>query len=220
MLEKRFWFRRAADGWAGRVSEPVRIHWKKGKDLTGGMLDMAVKLHEAQVAAGVDEQGKFKGAAKEMPEFKALKKKVEGSSEGAMSFFAWFGHRGRWVTREESELALAKEAEEKEKRAKGEKVEREDEDEEDDFPTEEIDTDIFPEGDNLAVALAEDLWPGAIKYFTSAQEDDDLSEADFESDDDEDMSDEDNDIIDIRSLVKGKGKPAEKDGPPAKKRRT
>jgi hypothetical protein len=25
---------------------------------------------------------------------------------------------------------------------------------------------IFPDGDDLAVAITEDLWPGAIKYFS------------------------------------------------------
>jgi hypothetical protein len=69
---------------------------------------------------------------------------------------------------------------------------------------------IFPDGDDLAVAFTEDLWPGAIKYFSKlspifcglvggrsgvmgrltgnsaqAQEQDALSDADFESDDDE-----------------------------------
>jgi len=222
VLEKRFWFRRAADGWAGRVSEPVKINWKKGKDLTGGMGDMAVRLYEAQVKGGVDEKGKFKVVAKEMPEFKALKKKVESSSEGAASFFAWFGFRGRWASKEENDLVLAKEKAEKEKRKNGEKVDHDDDENEDDddgFPTEEIDSEIFPAGEELAVAMAEDLWIGAIKYFTQAQEvDEDMSDMEFESDE-EDMSDEDHEDLDIKALLKGKGKAAPKEGPPAKKRK-
>jgi len=220
-LEKRFWFRRAADGWAGRVSEPVRINWKKGKDLTEGMGEMSLRFHEAQKKAGVDMKGKFKAVAKELPEFQSLKKKVESSSEGATSFFSFFSFRGRWVSKEENDQVLTKEKEEREKRRKGEKVERDVEgNEDDDFPTEEFDSEVFPAGEELAVAIAEDLWPGAIKYFTQAQEDDeDMSDLEFESgDEDEGLSDEENETIDIKSFVKGKGKPAE--GPPAKKRRT
>ena len=34
VLEKHFHYRRANDGWVGLVSEPVKINWKKGQDLT------------------------------------------------------------------------------------------------------------------------------------------------------------------------------------------
>lgn len=223
VLEKRFWFRRAPDGWAGRVSEPVKIDWKKGKDLTNGMGALALRLFEAQKKGGVDENGKSKLVAKDIPEFQALKKKVESSSEGLMSFFAWFGFRGRWASKEENDAVLAKEKVEREQRKKGERPEQKAEQEEDDdFPTEEIDSEIFPAGEELAVAMAEDLWPGALKYFTQAQEDgdEDLSDLEFESGNDEDMSDEDNEVVDIRALVKGKGKATGNEGPPTKKRRT
>ena len=40
VLEKKFWFRKTKD-WQGFVSEPVKINWKKGKDLTDGLTDAA-----------------------------------------------------------------------------------------------------------------------------------------------------------------------------------
>jgi len=67
---------------------------------------------------------------------------------------------------------------------------------------------IFPDGEELALAFADDLWPGAIKYFTQAQEQDALSDADFEDSDaeiedlDEQEVGADNDDDDARPTKK------------------
>lgn len=174
-LEKKFWWRHAKDGWEGLVSEPVDIKWKKGKDLTSGLLPLVVKVWEDDKAG--------KPADEETQAKKDLKAQMEKTGLGGVSFFAWFGFRGRNISVEESNEAR-KAAEEKRKaRKEGKEVDVMDEDENDeDDEDDEYELEIFPTGDDLAVSIAEDLWPSAIKYFTAAQEAD-ISDADFESGD-------------------------------------
>jgi hypothetical protein len=166
-LEKKFWYRRSLDGgWSGLVSEPVKIKWKKGKDLTGGLLDMVCNAWEAEKKEENASGEKKKELTKEQ---KVLKKKIESTGMGGMSFFAWFGFIGRRISAEESKEANAKEEKRREQRKKGEKVEEaEEEDEEVDEDEEDLSMslEIFPDGDDLAIAITEDLWPGAIKYFS------------------------------------------------------
>lgn len=208
VLEKKFWFRRAKDNWTGLVSEPVQIRWKKGKDLTHGLTDAATKLWEARQRL-VAAEGELKDS--EAEELEALAEKLEQSDEAAPSFFALFSFVSgrRYVSAEESAAANAAEAERREKRRNGEKVEEPEQEE-----SEELDpfAETLPNGDDLPVLLAEEVWPNALKYFTQAQEmgDDELSEIDFEDDEEEMDDDEGAEPIDIRSLVKGKRK--ERDG--------
>ncbi|KAH6666843.1 NAP family protein-like protein [Halenospora varia] len=189
-LEKKFWYRRSKDGWSGLVSEPVRIQWKKDRDLTGGLLDMVCSAWEVEQTAS-DGTTKPKELT---PQQKALKKKIENTGMGGLSFFAWFGFIGRKISAEESAEAMEKDKEMRKNRknksppesADGDAVEDEEEDdEEDDEEDLDLSLEIFPDGDELAIAFTEDLWPSAIKYFTQAQEQDALSDADFESDDEE-----------------------------------
>ena len=172
VLEKRFWHRRSKDGWTGLVSEPVKIHWKVGKDLTDGLLDMAVGVWEDE-AHGV---GKSKNQD-------ALVERMERMPMDAVSFFAWFGYRGRKVSAHESQEAIREEAERKAKAGHG-KTNGDDENEEnepqpdlrstlektiateDDPDDGELSYEIFPRGEELAIALSDDLYPGAIKYFS------------------------------------------------------
>lgn len=192
VLEKKFWYRRTKD-WSGLVSEPVPIKWKPGKDLTGGLLDMAVKVWN-QEKANDSVNGNGVTKAKDFtPEQKELKKKIERTGSGA-SFFAWFGYQGRHVSAEENLLEIEKENEKRQAKAKGEAPTEEEEDagmEEDEDDEEEEDDplalDIFPTGDELAIAFSEDLWPNAIKYFTLAQEQDVLSDADFEDEENDEV---------------------------------
>ena len=169
-MEKKFWYRKAKDGWSGLVSEPVGIKWKKDRDLTGGLLDMVCKAWEAEKKASAKGAGREE--KKEMtPEQKALSKKIENTGMGGLSFFAWFGFIGRRVSAEESAEASRLEKERREKRKAGKKIapstpesqHGEEEDDEDDLGME---LEIFPDGDDLAIAFTEDLWPGAIKYFS------------------------------------------------------
>ncbi len=186
VLEKKFWYRRSRDGWSGLVSEPVPIRWKKDRDLTGGLLDMVVKAWEVEkTTASRNSNGAVKGKGGLSPEQKALKKKIENTGMGGLSFFAWFGFIGRHVSAEESAAATAAEKQKRaarEARKNNKRKSRsrsrsstpssdEEEDSEQGVEGEDdvgMSLEIFPDGDDLAVAFTEDLWPGAIKYFSTS----------------------------------------------------
>ena len=150
-LVKKLWYRRHLDGWSGLVSEPVKINWKAGKDLTEGLLDLACALWVAeQSGSGIEEAQQ------------ALEVKL-GETAQPNSFFAFFGFIGRRISHEMSVQSKANEA-----------AERAGQDVEDYEHTEEAmqiedrqaELEIFPEGDELAISIGEDLWPSAIKYFS------------------------------------------------------
>merc|ERR1712000_483730 len=143
-LEKKFWYRRARDGWCGLVSEPVDIKWKEGRDLTGGLLGLVCKAWEVEQKS-LDTNSKSNGEATKIEREKREKRKAAKSSPEAASNA------------------------------------EEDQDDEEDEEDIDMSLEIFPDGDDLAISITEDLWPGAIKYFTQAQEQDALSDADFES---------------------------------------
>ncbi|KAL1302962.1 hypothetical protein AAFC00_003280 [Neodothiora populina] len=211
VLEKKFWYRRAKNGWAGLVSEPVKINWKKGKDTTSGLMDGAVKLWEARKKAG--DMNK-----KDLKEYSTMAKLVENWNGENTSFFTWFAFvcAAPYVTAEESAEATKEMKEAKAKADKGEKEEEKDEPDAEDLIDLEPGVEVHEAGDDLANLIAEDLWPGAIKYFTQAQEAADMSDFDMEDDeDDEDEDDDDDGPIDIRSLVQAKGG----DEPPNKRQK-
>ena len=215
VLEKTFWFRRrAVDGWTGLVSVPVRIRWKgKGEDLTEGLTDVAYAAWEAEqklkiamttTTTGADDDhnkssinatsrnGKKQKEQKThtrgtLPEYLELEKKLEESTEGSLSFFAWFGFRGRDVSAEESITAMKVERERREKIRRGEQIvvspskgvepQKETDDGDADVDTsvddhddgdedDELSREIFPGGEDLAIAISEDLFPNAMKYFS------------------------------------------------------
>jgi len=174
VLEKRFWYRRARDGWCGLVSEPVPIRWKKGKDLTGGLLDLVCKAwdserarHDNAGSSGAASSAEAESAKEAMTaEQKALKKKIDQTGMGGLSFFAWFGFIGRRVSAKESKEATRREAERRDLRRQGQKIESPVENESEEGEGPGMSLEIFPDGDDLAVAITEDLWPGAIKYFS------------------------------------------------------
>lgn len=167
VIEKKFWHRTAKDGWTGFVSEPVDIKWKEGKDLTEGLLGLAKAVWDEEQAAGANGAG---SKGKEFtPKQKALKDKIESIGLGGVSFFAWFGYRGPKVSAEESKLAAKEERERRQRRAAGEEVSTpKDDDDEEDEDDDDEELEIFPNGDQLALAIAEDLWPSAIKYFSKS----------------------------------------------------
>lgn len=160
-LEKKFWFRHTKD-WDGLVSEPVKINWKKGKDLTGGLTDAAVKLAEAKK--------KTTDRKKEMalPEYKDLANKIETATEASISFFGLFAFVSgyRWVSAEESAEAVKHDQEQLAKIRAGEKVEEE-EDEDDEDPQDYQETEVFPGGDEVATIIAEEMWPNALRYYST-----------------------------------------------------
>jgi hypothetical protein len=191
-LVKEFYWRKQAiktssgkiRTWEGLVSEPVRINWKKDMDLTKGLLDAACDLAEAEKKKG--------GERSKLPEYEALVKKLEIAEAEAMkgdiddpeddseddeegiespagtSFFAFFGYRGRDISAEQSKEASKLDDERYAKIVKGENVDGDKGDNEDD--DEELlddleETEIFPDGEELAIAIAEDLWTDAMKYY-------------------------------------------------------
>ncbi|PHH79002.1 hypothetical protein CDD80_5855 [Ophiocordyceps camponoti-rufipedis] len=183
-LEKKFWWRRAKDGWSGLVSEPVDIRWKSPeKDLTGGMLSLVRKIWEED-RSGVD-------SGSETEAKKELKQLMNRTGLGGVSFFAWFGFRGRPISAEESREATDMEREKRQARKNGQRSDEADTDSDD--SQDEYELEIFPLAEDVALAIAEDLWPGATNYFIQAQEQEAMSDTAFESDDDDDMSVEDDD---------------------------
>lgn len=168
--------------WEGLVSEPVRINWKKDMDVTKGLLDAACDLYDAE---------KKGGDRKKLPQWEALVKKVAEAeaeadaeeeedddedepmnpvSPAGVSFFAFFGYRGRDVSAEKSRESFKEEEERWAKISRGEKVEGEDDDDEEDDEDDELfddleDAEIFPDGEELAISIAEDLWTDAMRYY-------------------------------------------------------
>jgi hypothetical protein len=152
------------------------------------------------------------------------------------SFFTWFGwvSSRRYVSAGESAEAnekheaireLRKAAPEEIKNPVSEGLPKGDEElEAEEAELDDEAVEVHEAGEELAIAFAEDLWPNAIKYFTQAQEVEEMSDVDFEDDEDEDSAEEgDNEPIDIRSLVQeGKGRGRESlgnGGPPSKKQK-
>ncbi|QIX01479.1 hypothetical protein AMS68_006996 [Peltaster fructicola] len=203
-LVKDFHWRRASDGWTGLVSEPVRVQWKSGNDLSHGLTEMAYKLFEARKKGGDMTNRK-------LPEYNKLKKEIESWNARNTSFFTWFAWVSdrRYVSAEESAKANKEFDELKEKRKNGEKVDMPEPNEEDIGANDDSEVEAMEDGEDLAISIADELWPNAIKYFTQAQELDDMSEMDFEEDDEDD----EDTPVDIRSLVQ------RDDGPPSKKQK-
>ncbi|SPN97213.1 related to phosphatase 2a inhibitor [Cephalotrichum gorgonifer] len=184
VLEKKFWYRHDKSlSWSGLVSEPVEVKWKEGKDLTEGMLSLVKKVWDEE-QAGIKAGKEVKGWTETR---NALREKIDATGMGGVSFFAWFGFIGRRVSAEESVDADKRERERRRLRSEGKEVAKEEEEEEEGEEETEEDIqeelEIFPGGDDLAVAVSEDLWPAAIKHFTLALEQENMSDFDFESDD-------------------------------------
>ncbi|KAG5986748.1 hypothetical protein E4U52_008306 [Claviceps spartinae] len=175
VLEKKFWWRCAKDGWEGYVSEPVEIKWKPGKDLTEGLLDLAKKVYEEEKVGKSD----LKSPAKE-----ALANKLDDTNIETISFFNMFGYRGRYISAEESAAAFMEVEEKRKAHKEGKAVDEETMDDDDD---DEDEFEIFPNADDLALAIADDLYPDAIHYFQEAEQLALDSDMDFD-DEDEEMS--------------------------------
>ncbi|KAL5594768.1 hypothetical protein BROUX41_001682 [Berkeleyomyces rouxiae] len=179
-LEKKFYFRYGKGDWSGFVSEPVTINWKKGKDLSEGLLDLAKKVYDDDMAR--EAAGTAKADTPTDNE-KAIVSKLESSATGGVSFFAWFGYRGRRVTdaehKEQKAILAARRAGNAPKKTEEEEEEEEDDDDDHEF-------DIFVGGADLAICLADDLFPNAIKYFTQAHELENMSDSGFETEEEDD----------------------------------
>lgn len=201
VLEKTFYYRYGKDGSAGLVSDPVRVNWKSPEmDLTEGLTEaayafwVAQKTNPAQQLDAVlvgDARKARDVAAKQMPEYQALKEKLDaanaGTGVGVISFFNFFSYRGRWTSAAESVEAKAELQAKRQAAMNGADPDDDDEPDEE-FPEEEIET--FPAGHEVAVAIAEDIFPGAIDYFLAdtIDSDDEIDGIEVDdSDDDDDM---------------------------------
>lgn len=174
--------------WEGLVSDPVRINWKNAElDPTKGLLTAACDLFDAEKKNGGDR--------KKLPEYAALVKKIElveaeamkddedmddedvelpedeDESPAGLSFFNFFGYRGRDVSAEQNKEAIKEDEERWAKISKGEEVPEDDDDEDDEDEDFELladdleDAEIFTDGEEVAMAIAQDLWPNALKYY-------------------------------------------------------
>lgn len=192
VLSKTLYFRYSKDGSTGLVSDPVKINWKAGKDLTEGLTDAAFELWAAQkqipsqkldAVLSKDDRKARDAQAKELPQYKNLVKLLEEKVNGAISFFNFFSYRGRWTSAAENKEALAKVNARRTAALAGADDESDDEDDEDfDFAEEEAET--FPPGHDVAVTIAEDIWPDAIDYFFADTIDSDIElEGDDEDED-------------------------------------
>ncbi|KAI1812461.1 hypothetical protein GGS20DRAFT_21702 [Poronia punctata] len=196
-LSKTFYFRYGKDGSAGLVSEPIKINWKSPeKDLTQGLTDAALafwhaqKSNPAQQLDGVlanDARHKRDAAAKEMPEYQALAKKLENNVEGSLSFFNFFSYRGRWISAAEHQQAKAELLAKRKAAQAGQEIEEDDDEDDDDEDFTEEAVETFPAGHEVAVTIAEDIYPNAIDYFMGNSIDSDIDIGDDDDDEDEEM---------------------------------
>ncbi|KAI0509376.1 hypothetical protein F5B22DRAFT_327384 [Xylaria bambusicola] len=195
-LTKIFYFRYGKDGSAGLVSQPIKINWKSPeKDLTQGLSDAALAFWNAQKA---DSSQKLDGvlandarhardaAAKNLAEYQSLAKKLESCVEGALSFFNFFSYRGRWISAAEHVEAKAELLAKRKAAQAGQDMDEDDEDEDDDEDFTEEAVETFPAGHEVAVTIAEDIYPNAIDYFMGNTIDSDI-ELDDDDDEDEEM---------------------------------
>ncbi|EPS39846.1 hypothetical protein H072_6390 [Dactylellina haptotyla CBS 200.50] len=172
IIRKRFWWKTVEGAWSGLVSEPVEIKWKEGADLSNGetgrvYAEWKAKKDGESTAVVATDKGKGKGKGKGASNGDANGKKKsleERLSGGQPSFFTWFSWVGKGTDYD------------------GTQDEDEDEDDED-----EDDGDLFNHGDELALTLADDIYPNAIKYFLESltgdqDSDDEMSVSELDSD--------------------------------------
>lgn len=178
-------------GGGGYVSKPVNFKWTKAGKKKGvnKMLDLAEQLYQAEMALGSKDKTQWAIDHKSREglwQFEKLREAMEKEEEKAMdgedvdsgrSFLDWFGYRGA--------VGLVVPDATPTKAENGVQNEEED-DEEIEDPT--LDVEIFPAADDIAAALAEDLWPNVMDYFMQAQDEDDDDDIDIDmnADDDED----------------------------------
>ena len=185
VLEKKFWYRRSKDGWAGLVSEPVRIKWESNADPTLGLLDIAVDAYEERLkGSGTISLSEGNKRCTTEPScdgagaYSRLVNALEDLDAHSISFFAFFGYCGRNITTEDSAEAMMDQSPSCQSDSGNFVSERSrtvsernlkslirnttplDSDDEDPLAHE-----IFLAGEEVANALCEDIFPSALRYF-------------------------------------------------------
>ena len=119
----------------------MKISWKEGKDLTNGETDRVWEEHNRKVSqAGNMGKGKGKAAPeKTRAQGKTVEERVGGGEPSFFTWFAWVG-RGRDGPAEEGPA-------------------------EEDSAGAETD-DVFDHGDELALTIADELYPNAVKFYS------------------------------------------------------
>ena len=171
-LVKDFRYRDYNDGGlCGMISEPVPIKWKSKKvDPTKGLLDEAHALYGSEKACRV-KKGKSVIDLVEREglwQYEKLRSKMEELDNDpdfvSPSFFNWFGYRG--IQPPVAPVGVKKTNGETESGIEHQTGKVDDEEEEDDDDAGGLlDVEIAPEGEQLAIALAEDMWPNIINYY-------------------------------------------------------
>lgn len=191
-LVKEFEYKPREEAPGNLVSKPVPIKWKgKKKDLTHGLLDAAVELYSAEEAVKLnrgDKEVEFV-ERESLWQYEKLREKISKLNEdmeNELSFFNWFGFRGAVDAPGQREPSAGKE-----NGAHGDDGEEEEDDDDDEDGM--LAVEIFPAGDEIAIAMSE-MWPDALDHFMSAQDEDSdedgmgafEGEDGFEDDDDDD----------------------------------
>jgi hypothetical protein len=162
-LVKEFEYKPSTDkrgGPGSLVSKAVKIPWRSKKsDLTKGMLDMAVELEAAEESMKLKKGGEDVELVERegLWQYEKLREAIEKSEDAGdeePTFLNWFGFRGAVEKRSETK-----------KEANGD-AEHEEDDDDDEWEDGLLDVEIFPAGEDIAIALAEDLWPEAIDIWS------------------------------------------------------
>jgi len=181
-VTKEFEFVGREDGVGGLVSQPVNFKWTKAAKQAGlnKMLDLTEQLWQAEQALVGDHKKGQKAVAIEQNEreglwqYEKLREELEKEEDEPVqtSFLDWFGYRGSVAALNDI------------KPTNGDAEESDEEDEDDDGM---LEVEIFPAGEDVAMALAEELWPNVMDFYIQAQSEDDLDlDIEGDSEDDED----------------------------------
>lgn len=205
---KDFEFQAEAGEAGGLASKPVTFTWKKEAKKNGvnKLLDAASDLYKAEQALVSDSKMKIEQKEREsLWQYEKLNEAIEKAEEDEdreLSFLDWFGFRGSVNTGNPEAAA----------KTSGEDAEEvEDEEEEDDGL---LDVEIFPAGADLAIAIADELWPNVMDAFIASQAEDDFEDLDDENED----GDEDEEVPELVGAAEAEIKEAEEDDSRPKKK--
>lgn len=209
-VTKDFEFVGRENGPGGLVSRPVNFKWTRAGKSAGlnKMLDLAEQLWQAEQAlVGDSKKGKNAIAIEQneregLWQYEKLREELDKEEDEPVqtSFLDWFGYRG----------AVAASDEAKATNGDAEESDEEDEDDEDDDGLLEVE--IFPAGEDVANALAEELWPDVMDFYIQAQAEDDL-DLDLEGESDDEDAPQLVEAADFEGFD-------EDEKPPSKKQRT
>lgn len=153
-LVKDFEYKAREDGPGSLISKPVPIKWKSNKkDLTKGLLDAAVDLYAAEEAIKLKSVEIVDREA--LWQHEKLRDKLvnlDENDEDQPSFFNFFGFRGAIdlpAPKKEGENGAGDDAEDSDEDVEG-----------------MLEVEVFPPGEEVAIALAEEVWSDAMDYFS------------------------------------------------------